>query len=222
MAAKVPKKREFLESIQYLERQLNKLNVNIERREVTPQVVDEFNPDVAIVATGGLPLIPEIPGIESGNLFTADQVFENDVGIGDKVLIIGGNYISGQVAHFLADRGKSVTMVADDLTRHWFEPPPIYGVMRFYLRTGLSVDEVDMRRDTSVVGVIGNWVTLSCKGKEEVLPFDAIVVAKFKPNRQLAEAIKPKVSEVYTIGDASEPRLSLQAFWEGFDLGNQI
>lgn len=220
MAAKVPTQGEFVEAIQHIEKQLRKMNVKIERREVTPEVVDELNPDVAIVSTGGLPLIPEIPGIESGKLFTADQVFESDVDIGKKVLIIGGDYISGQVACFLAYRGKVVTIV--EASSHWFEPPPLYGVNRFYLRTMLSMNEVDMRKGTSVVGVSGNEVTVRCNGREEVVTVDAIVLTKFKANHQLAEAIESKVSEVYIIGDASEPRLSLEAFWEGFDVGDRI
>jgi NAD(H)-dependent 7beta-hydroxy-3-oxo-delta4-cholenoic acid oxidoreductase len=107
LAAVAPTKQELCKVIKYLSIQVEKAGVRVLlNTEVTPQLVDELKPDVVIVATGGVPLIPDIPGIRGDNVVSAHDVLASKVGIqnGD-VLVIGGGMVGLEVAEVLADGG---------------------------------------------------------------------------------------------------------------------
>src|SRR4030042_7099232 len=94
----------------YLKNQIRKVGVKTRFGEkFTPSVVNEIKPDVVILATGGLPFVPEIPGIYRRNVMTNTKlhrqlkIFLKWFGpgllrwltkfwmpVGKKVVIIGG------------------------------------------------------------------------------------------------------------------------------------
>ena len=99
-------------------------------KEVDPSVVKAFKPDVVIVAVGGTPTVPKIPGIDNpkvvssssmhGKLKTAlrflgpkslEQFTKLWMPVGKKVVIMGGAVQGCQLAEFLVKRGKQVTIV---------------------------------------------------------------------------------------------------------------
>jgi hypothetical protein len=52
---------------------------------------------------------------------------------------------------------------------------------------------------------------------------DTIVLALgLKPNNGLVEGLAGKTSEVYPIGDCTEPRKVINAIWEGFRIARLI
>ena len=60
-------------------------------------------------------------------------------------------------------------------------------------------------------------------GHNEPLPADTVVIAAGSaPENSLARQLGGVVSEVYTIGDAKEPRNALEAIKEGFLAGLRI
>jgi 2,4-dienoyl-CoA reductase (NADPH2) len=53
----------------YLEHQIGKLGVKINLgKKFVPSLVEKIKPDVVILATGGMPVVPEIPGIDRRNV----------------------------------------------------------------------------------------------------------------------------------------------------------
>ena len=49
--------------IRYLKGQITKLGVEVRLgNEATPALIEEMKPDVLILATGGIPALPDIPG----------------------------------------------------------------------------------------------------------------------------------------------------------------
>ena len=67
----------------------------------------------------------------------------------------------------------------------------------------------------------GDWAE---DGAEEVWTgFDTIVLAVgIQARNELVEGVKEKVSEVYVIGDAAEPRKGVDAMREGAEVGRKI
>ena len=56
---------ELLNMIRYFETQMSKLGVIVSLgKEVNSSVIEKMNPDVVILATGGVSAIPKIPGID--------------------------------------------------------------------------------------------------------------------------------------------------------------
>jgi 2,4-dienoyl-CoA reductase (NADPH2) len=103
LAAKIPNKIEFLQTIRYYRTRLNTLGVTIKlNTKARAQDVTAF--DEVILATGVVPRIPAIPGIESDKVINYIDVINGNKKVGDKVAIIGGGGIGFDVALFLLDQ----------------------------------------------------------------------------------------------------------------------
>lgn len=65
----------ILDTIRYLETQMTKLGVAVRLgKEVNPSIIKEINPDVVILATGGVPTMPEIPGIDNDKVVSTSKL----------------------------------------------------------------------------------------------------------------------------------------------------
>ncbi|GAH87143.1 unnamed protein product, partial [marine sediment metagenome] len=73
--------------------------------------IEEGKPHAVIVATGAVPIIPDIPGIDGKNVATAIDVLTWNKETGQSVVIIGGGLIGCETAEFLSQKGKQVTIV---------------------------------------------------------------------------------------------------------------
>src|SRR4030067_1850808 len=86
LSSHVPYKQELLDFINYYEAVLDKLGAKVEcGKEVTPDVVDGIEPDVVIAATGAIPIVPRIPGVNRESVVTANEVLARNVRVGKEV-----------------------------------------------------------------------------------------------------------------------------------------
>ena len=62
--------------IRYFKGQLKKLGVNVRlSREFTPSDIDKIKPDVVVLALGGTPTLPEVPGINGRNVTKSADLY---------------------------------------------------------------------------------------------------------------------------------------------------
>lgn len=98
--------------LKYLRTQLSKLNVRVERNiGVDPKLISKVKPDVLVIATGGVPIIPDIPGVDGENVVLATDVLLGRKTVGDTIAVIGGGEVGVEVALHLAENGKKVYIV---------------------------------------------------------------------------------------------------------------
>lgn len=221
LAAIPPGREEFAEMVTYLVRQMEKKGVEVRTDElVTPELVEEINPDVLVVATGALQVVPKIDGIDGANVVMAWDVLEEKVRVGDSVVIVGGGAVGIETGTFLAERGKRVTVVemldrcgADiGLSTRWT-------ILKDAAELGVQFVEA-----CTVERITPQGVEASMRGQDRRIDADTVVVAVGARARdeledQLArEGIEGKF-EVRKIGDCLAPRKALDAIREGFDLG---
>ncbi len=101
LAAKIPGKSEFLETLRYFEASLPQLGVEIIlNKRIEKDDLNRF--DEVIVATGVHPRTPEILGLDNLKVVSYIDVLTQKVTVGEKVAIIGGGGIGFDVALFLA------------------------------------------------------------------------------------------------------------------------
>ncbi|MDR0858677.1 MAG: FAD-dependent oxidoreductase [Oscillospiraceae bacterium] len=98
---------------EYLDRQAQNVyyagvDVRLNTR-VTPEFVEVFAPDALFVAIGAKPLIPPITGIEN-TLNSVDAYTALDR-IGKSVVIIGAGLVGSELALYLAQLGRNVTIL---------------------------------------------------------------------------------------------------------------
>jgi NADPH-dependent 2,4-dienoyl-CoA reductase/sulfur reductase-like enzyme len=223
MACIAPFKQEYALAIKWLSNQVINLGVQVElRKEVTPEIVEELNPDVVIIATGAVPVMPSIPGIDRQEVAFAEDILGGKAKMGTRVMIFGGGQLGCEVADFISQRGKEVTIV---------ESMPEIGVptgtplmVAQLLIPRLRRYGVKMLTRATVEEIIDDGVIVTIDGKEQTIRgIDQIVVAMaWKQVDELCKKLESKVPEVYVIGDAKEPRGAYEATHEGAEVARKI
>jgi len=112
LASAAPYKGAVKEFRDYLERQIKRLGVKVTlNKEIKAEDVEDAKPDVAVVATGINSFIPDILGINKTNTLLAEEALSGKSEIGEKVIVIGGGLVGCETAHYLAEKGKRVTII---------------------------------------------------------------------------------------------------------------
>ena len=190
--------------VEYLKNQVVKLGVKIELgTEATPALIKELKPDVVILAMGASPLIPDIPGVKGGNVATASEILLGKKEAGEKVAVVGGGEVGAELAWFLAEQGKKVTIV--EMT---------YGVANdmnmfshFYLEDKLAQLGIEILTNTTAKEITDKGVVaVDISGNKQVIEADTVVLAVgFSSSNELGKKLRGEIPEVYTIGDCVKP-----------------
>lgn len=232
LATKIPGRAELGDNLPWYERQLMKYGVQIRlNTEVDDVIIDELNPDVVIIATGSLPLMPQgfIEGL--GNIhdiepMMADELLEKGKLTGDTVLIVGGDQIGLQLTDYLAEKDKRVYLV--EIGKRL--APRMAQADLSYLTERIEAKNITLYRKVEKVQILPKdevWITTE-SGKQHLPYVDTIVFAgDRRPNRFLAELAEKKGIETHTIGDAHGVAAEGQgtimaAIAAGYDTGRQI
>ena len=223
VAAKPPKRTEFLDLIDYYQRELAGLKVEIRlNAELTEDLIDEFQPDVAVVCSGSLPRISEVEGLfdTEMDIHTPVDLLERNTTVGDRVLILGGNHIGLQVADYLVDKGKEVVVINRDKSFAL----QMAAADRFSLRERLKVPNVTLFGSVNIKNFLPNGVVITIKNEDVVLNgYDDIVISEgMKSIRTPARMFKDKGIEVHIIGDAKGPRTILESQAEADEVARNI
>lgn len=183
--------------------------------------VKEIAPDVVVLATGSRVLFPEIKGLNQIQAVSAQDVLLGKRGVsGQKILVIGGGMVGVEVADFLAERGKKVTVVemAGQLASgkgpgHWY-----------YVRKRLRASEVETITEAVVEEVGAKSVVLRVGEERRLLTeVETIVVATgVRPRNELADQLKGIVPEIHVIGDAREARNGLEAVLDAMETALRV
>ena len=221
LAAVPPRKQEIALYLRYAERQLATLGVEVVLgRAVSRAVVEGLRPDVVIVASGGQPLIPDIPGLTAAHVVLAHDVLAGKVATGARVLIVGGGQVGCETAEFLDRCGKPVTVVEmrSEIA------PDVALVPRAPLLDALEHSRVTTRTATTVVEITAAGVVLECDGRRDtVRGIDTVVLATgARPANRLDEDIRDLVPDVHVIGDAGCPGSAMDAIAAGADIGGRV
>jgi NADPH-dependent 2,4-dienoyl-CoA reductase/sulfur reductase-like enzyme len=232
-AAIPPHKSEINDLINYQKEQLKKLKVKVELgKELTPAEVKKAKADAVIVATGVKPVVPgdEVPGLSArSNVVMAEDVLLGKAKVvGDRVLVIGGDLVGCEVAEFLADKGKQVTVAR----RTQFMANKMNPDMRLLLVDRLRQKGVRLLTGVQYQNVTDDGVAMHVRGgitsMAEIaadamknVPADTIVIAAGStPNTDLADKLKGV--KVQSVGDCVEPRRILEAMREGWKAALEI
>ena len=222
LAGLTPRRHQIIDYLDWFERQLAKLQVKVLLN--TPLDGEEakaFGADEVIVATGSMPdgrafqrAMPEhdqLPGIERGNVASAEEVMARIARPGKRVLVLDetANWKGGGVALTLAEAGHQVTVVT-----------PAAAVMAEMARTAADIElrarlrelGVTLRTDSVVREWHGDGATIqSFGGPTEHIAADTLVVAATNvAEHELGDALGAPM-----IGDAVAARNAAMAIYEG-------
>ena len=106
IAARIPGKEEFHETMRYFANELDRLGVEVRLGaavDAEQLAVEGF--DEVIVATGVTPRTPDLPGVDLPGVLGYLDVLRDGAAVGDRVAILGAGGIGFDVAEFLTDPG---------------------------------------------------------------------------------------------------------------------
>ena len=165
---------------------------------VTKGLLDEVQPDVILVAVGGHPAVPPIPGIETA--MDALTAYDSMDKVGKKVVLVGGGLVGCEVGLFMADQGREVTV----LEMRDMMAPETFGYYRNTLLETMDKRGIRQILGAKCLAFEEGGVRVELDGKEQFIPADTCVYSMgMKPNADAVEAVKALAGEVpvRTIGD---------------------
>ena len=250
LASKPPGKSEIDSIIKYLNTQVIKSGVNVKLgTEATADMIKVDKFDTVIVATGAVPLLPEIPGAGGQNMVSAQDVMRGKAKVDRKVVIIGGGSVGCDVALFLAGQRAVTDENAFFLIKYGVDSEAILTLLkkagenitiieklprigrdvgattRWIVIGQLEKYGVKVLTGTEVTEITGAGVVIQKDSERRQLATDSVVLATgLKPDRGLFERLSEhqRGLEVYSVGDCVEPRKALEAIHEGFNIGQTI
>lgn len=217
LEAALPPRKETIGNItRHLERGIRAAGVDVVlgKRATAGDVLAQ-NADAVVVATGALPIVPELPGFAGDNVVLAGELLTGMKQVGQKVVVIGGEMVGCEVAEHLAAQGKEVTILArrkrvgEDIgrTHRWLTSKRL---RELGVRSEVGVNVVEVRED----GVVGLQ-----EGASRFFAADSVVIAVgFRSDNGLFRSLEGKVGALHAIGDCAEPDRIASAVRAGFDL----
>jgi 2,4-dienoyl-CoA reductase (NADPH2) len=221
LASVPPGKQEIERFTRYLSVLAKKPEIHLELGRVVDQAwLEDVRPDVAILATGSDPMVPDIEGLRDRAYFTAGEVLRGVPVEGQRVVVVGGGQVGCEVAEFLSEKGKQVTVVEimGDIA---VDMPHI---SKLPLEMALQRKGVRIFTKTRVRTITKNGVLVEHKGEREFIQADVVVVATgAKPHRDgVEEIVRKSTPIVHVIGDRKEVKGILEAVRAGYDLGREL
>lgn len=226
--------------VKYFETQISKLGVKVNLgKEVNPSEIAIIQPDAVILATGGLPSIPEILGfnerkvVSSADIHRRLKVYLRLFGpqilrqltklwmpMGKNVVIIGGAMQGCELAEFLVKRGRQVTIIEESETLG----DGIVSDQRLRLLKWLKKSGVTIRTEVKYDQITDKGLVIITKdGVRETFEADTIITAlPILPNIDFLKALEGKIPEIYAAGDCQKPGLIADAIADGARIGHTV
>lgn len=207
-------KEDVLKLITYLEKQCNKLGVNVVlNKEATSENIKDLHYDKIVLATGSDPVTPKIKGIE--NTILASDYLTHKATVGKNVVVIGAGLAGTEAACDIANSADSVTLIemCPDIlftANHCLNNDQ-------HLKDMVKARGVKKETNAKVVEITANSVIFERDGQTITIPCDTVLNAVgFRANNSLEDELEAICDDVTVVGDAVAPRKILTAVHEGY------
>ncbi len=189
--------------------------------EATAELIKAGGFDAVIVATGATSFKPDLNGADDDTIYDPLEVLDGKIPEGDRIIVGGAGLCGCEVAMFLAEKGKKVTMV--DMISEPAPDMPIYS--RWVLNSRMAELEIAFKGNFEITKLTGKSVTGKKDGEEITLEADAVVCALgLKPRKALTEELRESLPgiDIIPVGDTNEPRKIIQAVHEGHHAARRL
>jgi len=120
VAKLIPGKEEFFETLRYFQQKLQSTQVNLQlNKRVSAQELLASGFDEVILATGIVPRVPEIPGIEHPKVLNYLDAILGRKPVGKTVAVIGAGGIGFDVSELITHSGESSSLDREAFWKEW-------------------------------------------------------------------------------------------------------
>ena len=208
LADKPPFKSELGDYAAWQARALNASGVSLLcSRNMTAHDIEAIRPDVVLLATGALPLVPPLPGVNDVRHYMAQDILSDaetwKKKLSRRIVVIGGGLIGCETAELLTDAGHKVTVIEmrDDMA------PDAEMMSRGMMMQRFAEKGVTCMPKTRVTGMENGALRVEGPEGEKILGAvdDIVIAVGSKPCNPLEEPLKKRGIRVIVIGDAVNP-----------------
>ena len=201
---------------EYIERQkyvISQSNIDVRlNTPVNPELVEALKPDAIIMAVGGAPIRPNIPGIDGANVVGVEEAFANPDLAKGKIVVIGAGNSGTELGIYLKELGKDVSVIeakADaQQSRYTFKMAEVG------LQTSVSTTAKEIKAD---------GIVCDTPDGEKFIAADTVVLALgIRPLWEEVDALSSFAGEFYQAGDCRSPRTIIEATGEGWTMANLV
>ena len=207
----------------YLIRQIAKAKVKVLlNTEATGRMLNNEKYGAVLVAVGSKPTIPRIPGVDGENVVFAPDVYGNEDGLGEKVVVIGGGEVGIETGMHLAEKGHKVTLLemGDRLAPN-APPAHFYNIFRDAWEKQPNLACVVNARCT---GIGANKVTYTDAGGEEhaIEARSVVIAVGMKPKNDIAMEFYGAADRFFMIGDCNVVGNVQKAIRSAFSIASML
>jgi len=219
LAAVPPRKSEIMRAVEYYEKILPTLGVNIKRKESCD--LDTINQaDAVIIAVGAKNVILPVPGAEAENVVSAWDILSGEKTVSGHCAVIGGGLVGTETAEYLLEKGCTVSIVEmlDQIASG--ESSTILPI----IKKDFEEHQVQQYTDTKVTAITEQGVeAMNTKTQEKVIiSCDYVVMAV--GSKKVPFSTEGIIVPVKFVGDCSGEKTAsiAEAIRSGYHAANEI
>jgi len=215
IGAKPPHKELISELVETQKAEIESTNVDVRlNTEATVEIVKALNPYGVIMAVGGEPIRPNVPGIEEENVYSAEDLLSGKVHLrGKNIAVIGGGVTGLETSEILAKENKVTVIEMLDVVGASLYPSVLETLLNRLNELGIKI-----LTGHSLTAIESGHVTLSVMKNQltEDLVVDAVVIAiGVRPRKKLVQEFEGAFDKITAVGDAVKGGLIGDAIKEG-------
>ena len=225
LAERLPRRAEFGGLISNLVHEMTTAGVNVVRNtEVDRNLVENELPDVVVIATGGMPYKPTLPGQEDAHIVDAWSVLRGEANVGSRVVVADWacDWIGLGIAEMLARDGCSVRLTVNG----HMAGEQLHAYTRDRWVGELHKLGVEIIPYAKLYGADGQSVYCQHLSSQQPIVLedvDTLVTALGHiGDRDLQTQLYGLATEVHAIGDCLAARSAEEAILEGLELALTI
>jgi 2-enoate reductase len=176
--------------------------------------------DAVLIATGSNPRIISLG--DDDHVHTAEEVLFGKKNPGSRVVVAGGGLIGCELALWLAQQGRQVTIV-EQMEKLLAVNGPLCHANSDMLEALIPHNGIKVHTGTRIQSFRDGKAVCTKPDNEVIIHCDSVVLAVgYAPDRSLYEEIRFQVPNTYVLGDARRVANIMYAIWDAFEVANGL
>jgi len=223
LAARAPGRGEINDILDFFRHELSRLGLEIQHDTILDEdILNKFQPDRVILATGSMPDMPVIKGLFQTDmrLVTNVDILSGEEAPGKKIIVLGGGMTGLITADFLGQQGCEVHV----LNRKNRFAEEMSANDRYYLRESIKEKNITLYKKVAIKGFTRDGVTFKTRGETVSLEgCDMVVISEKQVSVREIKALEDKTTATFhVIGDAKLPRNLMFCISEAEEIARSI